>query len=218
MLMLSGLVEDYGVLQPEVYMRRSTKLLCAGAMVWLVAAACQAPPPAAPPAPAAPPPMAPAERGKYIVSTAGCHDCHTPWKLGANGLPENDMTRALSGHPAGAKLPPPPKLTDAWNFTASATFTAFYGPWGISYAANLTPDPNTGTGIWTEKQFVDAIRNGKHMGEASSRDILPPMPWPVYRNLTDDDLKAVYAYLRTVPPIANRVPDPVPPPDVAKMK
>jgi hypothetical protein len=65
---------------------------------------------------------------------------------------------------------------------------------------------------------MDAIRNGKHMGEASSRDILPPMPWPVYRNLTDDDLKAVYAYLRTVPPIVNRVPDPVPPPDVAKMK
>lgn len=137
--------------------------------------------------------------------------------MGPNG-PEPDLARALSGHPAEVKVTAPPKFTPGWGFAGNDTFTAFYGAWGISFAANLTPDQNTGTGIWTEKQFMDAIRNGKHMGEASSRDILPPMPWPVYRNLTDDDLKAVYAYLRTVPPIVNRVPDPVPPPDVAKMK
>ena len=198
-------------------MRRSMNLLLSSAAVLLVAAACQAPPPSAPPAPAAPPPPTPVERGKYIVSTAGCHDCHTPAKMGPNG-PEPDMSRALSGHPAEAKVPAPPKLSEAWNFAGFATFTAFAGPWGISYAANLTPDQNTGTGIWTEDNFVQAIRTGKHMGQASSRDILPPMPWPVYRNLTDADLKAIYAYLRTVPPIANRVPDPVAPPDVAKIK
>jgi hypothetical protein len=79
----------------------------------------------------------------------------------------------------------------------------------VSYAFNLTPDQNTGLGIWTEEMFVKAIRTGRHMGV--SRPILPPMPWQMYRNLTDDDLKAVYAYLRTVEPIHNRVPDPLPP-------
>lgn len=79
----------------------------------------------------------------------------------------------------------------------------------MSYAFNLTPDQNTGLGIWTEQMFVSAIRTGRHMGV--SRPILPPMPWQMYRNLTDDDLKAVYAYLRTVKPIHNRVPDPQPP-------
>ena len=193
-------------------------LLVSSTVMLLVAAACQAPPPPPPPAAAATPQPTPVERGKYLVTTSGCHDCHTPWKLGANGLPEPDMSRALSGHPAGVKLPAPPKLSDAWNFAGSATFTAFYGGWGISYAANLTPDQNTGTGIWTEENFVQALRTGKHMGVASSREILPPMPWPVYGQMNDADLKAIYAYLRTVPAISNRVPDPVPPPDVAKMK
>jgi hypothetical protein len=85
--------------------------------------------------------------------------------------------------------------------------TAWSGPWGISYPINLTPDEITGLGIWTEDMFVQAIRTGKHMGQ--SRPILPPMPWMDYAHLTDDDLKAVYAFLRTLPPISNRVPDPV---------
>ena len=191
-------------------MRHSFKVFSVAAGILLVAIACQQPaPPPPPPAPVAPQ-QSPVERGKYIVSTAGCHDCHTPWKMGEKG-PEPDMARALSGHPAEAKLPPPPKITEAWNFVGSATFTAFSGPWGISYAANLTPDQNNGTGIWTEEMFMQAIRTGKHMGQASSRDILPPMPWNVYRNFTDADLKAIYAYTRTLPPIANRVPEPVPP-------
>ena len=87
--------------------------------------------------------------------------------------------------------------------------TAWSGPWGISDAANLTPDPNTGTGIWTEDMFLRAIRTGKHWGQ--SRPIMPPMPWEVYRNMTDEDLKAIWAYLRTIPPIENRVPDYRPP-------
>jgi len=147
------------------------------------------------------------ERGKYIVSTAGCHDCHTPWKMGAKG-PEPDMTRALSGHPEDFKVPPPPKLGNGpWVWTAVGTNTAFAGPWGISYTANLTPDRLTGTGIWTEDIFVKTIRTGRHWGVA--RPILPPMPWPVYRNMTDEDLKSVFAYLRTVKPIRNQVPEPV---------
>ncbi len=149
-------------------------------------------------------------RGKYIVSTAGCHDCHTPWKMGPKG-PEPDMTLALSGHPESMKLPPPPKLGDGpWVWTASGTNTAFAGPWGVSYTANLTPDKLTGLGIWTEDIFVKTIRTGRHWGV--SRPILPPMPWSVYRNLTDEDLKSVFAYLRTIKPIKNQVPEPLPPP------
>jgi mono/diheme cytochrome c family protein len=153
------------------------------------------------------------ERGRYLVTGAGCNDCHTPLTMGPNG-PAPDMSRMLSGHPEAMKLPPPPAMapTDPWNWAGAATLTAFAGPWGISYAANLTPDQNTGLGIWTEEMFVDALRTGKHMG--TSRPILPPMPWMFYKEMTDDDLKSIYAYLQSVPAIANRVPDPViaPPP------
>ena len=149
-------------------------------------------------------------RGKYIVSTAGCHDCHTPWKMGPKG-PEPDMTLALSGHPEGMKMPAPPKLGNGpWVWTAAGTNTAFAGPWGVSYTANLTPDKLTGLGIWTEDTFVKTSRTGRHWGV--SRPILPPMPWSVYRNMTDEDLKSVFAYLRTIKPIHNQVPEPTPPP------
>ena len=149
-------------------------------------------------------------RGQYIVNTAGCHDCHTPWRVGPKG-PEPDMTLALSGHPESMKLPPPPKLGNGpWVWTAAGTNTAFAGPWGVSYTANLTPDRLTGIGIWTEDIFVKTIRTGRHWGV--SRPILPPMPWPVYRNMTDEDLKSVFAYLRTIKPIKNQVPEPLPPP------
>lgn len=146
-------------------------------------------------------------RGKYLVQFGGCSDCHTPVKMGPNG-PEPDLTRYLSGHPAEAQFPPPPKLGGPW-FAATGGFTAWAGPWGISYAFNLTPDNNTGIGIWTEDIFVKAMRTGRHYGVA--REILPPMPWRAVAGLSDEDLKAVFAFLRSVPPVHNRVPDPVPP-------
>jgi hypothetical protein len=153
----------------------------------------------------------PAERGKYLVNTMGCHDCHTPWKLGAEG-PEPDMTRMLSGHPEDVKMPAPPKHGDSpWAWSGAATNTAFAGAWGVSFTMNLTPDPETGLGRWTEQMFLDAIRTGRHEGRG--RPILPPMPIGVYRNATDADLKAIFAYLRTLPPIRNRIPQPVDPPE-----
>jgi mono/diheme cytochrome c family protein len=155
----------------------------------------------------APPPDAVA-RGKYIVSTAACHDCHTPFKLGPGG-PEPDMSRALSGHPQDLVMPPAPALALPWGMAAAATNTAWAGPWGVSFTANLTPDPETGIGKWSARNFRDTIRSGRHLGRG--RAILPPMPWPVYRNLTDADLDAVFAYLQTVPPIRNQVPKPLPP-------
>lgn len=146
--------------------------------------------------------------GRYLVTIMGCNDCHTPYRMGKTG-PEPDMTRMLSGHPEGMKLPPPPKLDAPWGMVGSLTNTAWAGPWGISYTSNLTPDQNTGIGIWTEDMFIRAMRTGKHMG--TSRAILPPMPWPWYGKMRDEELKAIFAYLKSIPPIENRVPDPTPP-------
>lgn len=153
-------------------------------------------------------PEARVARGKYLVDSIGCSDCHTPFRMGPNG-PEKDPDRFLSGHPAELKLPPAPPLDSAWIMTANATLTAFAGPWGVSYAMNLTPDVNTGIGIWTEDIFVRAIREGRHWGQ--SRPIMPPMPWQFFRNLTDEDLKSIFAYLRTIKPVVNRVPEYQPP-------
>src|SRR5688572_18801714 len=116
-------------------------------------------------APAAAPATASSELvggGRYLVTIMGCNDCHTPYKMGKTG-PEPDMTRMLSGHPEGMKLPPPPKLEGPWGMAATHTNTAWAGPWGISYTMNLTPDDNTGIGIWTEDMFIRAMRTGKHM-------------------------------------------------------
>jgi mono/diheme cytochrome c family protein len=153
------------------------------------------------------------ERGKYLVlGLGGCNDCHTPKKMGPRG-PELDTSRLLSGHPEASKLPPPPKLPPGpWIAVISGDLTAWSGPWGISYGTNLTPDETTGMGIWTEEMFIKALKTGRHMG--TSRPILPPMPWETFRNMSDEDLAAIYAYLRTIPPIKNRVPEAViaPPP------
>jgi hypothetical protein len=163
---------------------------------------------AAPAMAAQPAPADTLARGKYLVTTSGCNDCHTPWIMGAKG-PEPDMTRMLSGHPADDKLPPPPKASGPWIVAAAATNTAWSGPWGISYTANLTPDAETGLGKWTEKNFRDTIRTGRHMGRG--RQILPPMPIPMYKHFTDADLSAIYAYLQSIPAVKNRVPEPTPP-------
>jgi mono/diheme cytochrome c family protein len=172
---------------------------------------CSQPPPSQPatPAPAAAPAQSPAERGKVLVTVGGCHDCHTPKKIGPGG-PEPDMSRALSGHPEDTKVTAGFKTPKGSLYTIHTIdhLTAWSGAWGVSFAANLTPDPDTG---WTlpERMFLSAMKSGAHLG--SSRPILPPMPWQMYALLSDDDLKAIYAYLRTLPPIKNQVPNPIPP-------
>ncbi len=147
------------------------------------------------------------ERGKFLVEFGGCTDCHTPMVMTQNG-PRYDSTRYLSGHPSALKMPPAPKLEMPWMAAASATLTAWSGPWGISYSANLTPD-SSGMGVWTEDMFLQAMRSGKHWGV--SRPIMPPMPWETIGKLSDADLKAVYAFLQTIPSINNVVPDYEPP-------
>lgn len=152
-------------------------------------------------------------RGKYLVTIAACHDCHTPLKVGPNG-PEPDMIRMLSGHPESLVMPTAPTLPPGpWASSFAATNTAWSGPWGVSFTANLTPDPETGLGRWTLRNFKDTIRSGRHLGRG--RPILPPMPIPMYKQMTDADLEAVFAYLQSIPAINNRVPQPLPPPAVA---
>ena len=159
----------------------------------------------------------PVERGKYLTRVGGCNDCHTPKTFGPNG-PEYDMSKELSGHPAGDKIPAvPAKLAfgeGGFGTLTNTHLTAWIGPWGISYAMNLTPDKASGLGSWTEQMFIDAIRKGKHQG--TGRAILPPMPWNWYREMTDDDLKAVWAYLQSLPPLSNPIPDPTPPDKVPR--
>ena len=145
----------------------------------------------------------PVERGKYLVTIQDCNGCHTPW---IDGKP--DMTRMLSGHPESDKVTAMPKLPKGW-VGQSDDHTAWAGPWGVSFAANLTPDSSGFGETWTEELFISAIRSGKHMG--TSRPILPAMPWEMQAKMTDDDLKAVFAYLRTIPPIKNKVQDPIEP-------
>ena len=146
-------------------------------------------------------------RGKYLTTLGGCNDCHSPKVMTPHG-PEPDTTRLFSGHPQEEKLQNVIKTKD-W-LVMNNGFTAFVGPWGISYAANLSPD-DTGIKNWKLEQFITALRKGKYKGLENNRDILPPMPWQMYRHMTNDDLKAVFTYLQSVPPQKNLVPAPVPP-------
>jgi hypothetical protein len=154
------------------------------------------------------------ERGAYLVRTMGCNDCHTPWKLGPRG-PEPDMTRALTGHPSDLVMPPPPALPPGpWTWVAAGTNTAFAGPWGVSFTANLTPDPETGLGKWTEEMFIATMRTGRHEGKG--RPVLPPMPFSVVAQLNDEDIKSLFAYLQSLQPVRNRVPAPIDPPEAQR--
>lgn len=169
------------------------------------------------PAPAAETPASdPTKRGEYLVSILGCDDCHTPKMMTPQG-PAPDMSRRLMGHPADETFTADAaiqKLVDERHVAIfSPGMTGAVGPWGTTYSANLTPD-DTGIGPWTEAQFVKALREGKSKGLDGTRPIMPPMPIAVYRNLTDDDIKAIFAYLKTIKPISNVVPAPAlaPPP------
>jgi mono/diheme cytochrome c family protein len=154
-------------------------------------------------------------RGKYLVTVAACNDCHTPWKLTPQG-PAPDMDRMLSGHPEAMVLPPAPTMPEGpWQNAFAATNTAWAGPWGVSFTANLTPDRETGLGKWTVRNFTETIRTGRHLGRG--REILPPMPIPQYKNFTDDDLAAIFTYLQSIPAVKNRVPDPRPPAAMASV-
>jgi hypothetical protein len=160
------------------------------------------------PSSAAPASSVRVERGAYLVRAMGCNDCHTPLKMGPRG-PEPDMARALTGHPQDLVMPPAPAPSGPWIWHGAATNTAFAGPWGVSFTANLTPDKETGLGSWTVEMFIATMKTGRHQGKG--RQILPPMPYQVLGGLTDEDIRSVFAYLQSLPPVKNRVPAPVDP-------
>src|SRR5687768_12905984 len=136
------------------------------------------------------------DRGKYLVSITGCHDCHSPKTQGMTP----DPARLLSGRPSTTKMP---SKADS-EIHASLDFTAFYGPWGQTVASNLTPDPATGLPGrgYNEKTFIQAMRTGK---KPNGTAMQPPMPVEVYQNLSDDDLRSIWMYLQTLKPIRNAV-------------
>jgi hypothetical protein len=144
-------------------------------------------------------------RGKYLVTIQDCNGCHTPFT--AKGEP--DMSRMLSGHPQSVVVKAPRPPAGGWLVSINETNTAWSGPWGVSFTTNLTPDRQTGIGGWSEAAIIAAIRKGLKSG--SGRPLLPPMPWRMYAMASDADLKAIYAYLMSIPPIANRVPNALPP-------
>ncbi|MCZ6678342.1 MAG: c-type cytochrome [Candidatus Poribacteria bacterium] len=144
------------------------------------------------------------KRGKYLVdAVSACGQCHTPRK-GA----EFDMSMYLAGHPTNAVYPKYDfsMMRQGIFMLTAPTLTAFSGPYGTSFAANLTPHKGTGLGEWTEKMFIDAMRTGYHQGNKTNRKILPPMPIKnAYENMRDADLKAMWAYLQTIKPVKNEV-------------
>jgi hypothetical protein len=148
-------------------------------------------------------------RGEYLVTTTGCDDCHSPKKMGPNG-PEVIAETRLSGFPQNAQLPKLNISDVKKGFILFAPdLTAAVGAWGVSFAGNITSDA-TGIGNWTEENFIRAIRHGKLKGLENSRSLLPPMPWNQYRNMTDTDLKSIFAFLKTTKPVDNVVPAPKP--------
>lgn len=151
------------------------------------------------------------ERGKYLVGATGCNHCHSPKVMGPMG-PEVDTTKPLSGAPAANTVPSIPEgvlAPDKWGVITTMDLTTWAGPWGVSFARNLTPDKETGIGSWTEAMFIKALRTGKDMGEG--RPILPPMPWQDIGKMKTDDLKAMFAYLKSLKAIHNPIHDPIPP-------
>jgi len=153
--------------------------------------------------------------GEHLVTIAGCNDCHTPKKMTPMG-PVDDSTLMLSGHPE--KLPAPEvdrKAMESKGLVVTSDFTAWIGPWGITYSANLTPD-DSGTGKWTEDQFVYALRNSISKGLSGGRPLMPPMNMMPVKHMTDDELKAIFAYLKTVKPVKNNSVQPTPPALAAK--
>lgn len=149
------------------------------------------------------------KRGQYLVNTSGCHDCHSPKVFTPHG-PEPDPARLLSGHPSESPLPKVYKeaMKDWILFTPD--LTAIAGPWGVSFAANISSD-ETGIGNWSEEQFLRAIKEGRYKGLKGGRQLLPPMPWQVYRTMTDDDLKSIFTYLKSTTAVRNIVPAPISP-------
>lgn len=150
------------------------------------------------------------KKGEYLVNTIGCNDCHSPKRMGERG-PEVIPELMLSGYPGDRPLAKvnTDVFKNGWGLFNS-DLTSFVGPWGQSFAGNITSDP-TGIGNWTEEQFKKALTQGKFKGIDGGRMLLPPMPWTNWTNMKDEDVKAIFLYLKSTPPVRNIIPAPIPP-------
>ena len=150
------------------------------------------------------------KRGMQLVNEGRCNDCHTPTIESSEG-PVPDESRKLSGHPSDLVRPEIPSVdhnSKEWlDFVETLDSTVWVGEWGMTFSANLTPDPATGIGKWDEKVFVEIMKSGQHVN--LKRGIKPPMPWQDYAKLSDEDLISIFAYLSTLKPVSNAVPKPV---------
>lgn len=147
------------------------------------------------------------KRGQYLVNAVGCDDCHSPKTAGPDGFEIIEELR-FSGYPSERAILKTDTNTvkTGWMLFGN-DLTSAAGPWGMSFAANISSDA-TGIGNWTEGQFLKAIREGKYKGIDGSRPLLPPMPWFVYKNFSDDDIRSIFAYLKSTKPVHNVVPAP----------
>lgn len=145
------------------------------------------------------------QQGAYLVTILGCNDCHSSKRMGVQG-PELIPELMLSGFQSTNQLPPIPTdaLKNGWSLFYP-DLTAAVGPWGVSFAANLTPD-ETGIGNWSLEQFKIAIKKGKSKGLENGRPLLPPMPTQNYAHMKNEDVEAIYAYLMNIKPVKNIVP------------
>lgn len=147
------------------------------------------------------------KRGEYLVTIGGCDDCHSPKKMGARG-PEVDMEHRFSGFPANRPFPKfDSNMVKKGVVQFNEDLTSAAGPWGVTFSANLSSD-ETGLGKWNEAQFFKALREGKWKGLDNSRSLLPPMPWQGLGKMTDEDLRAVFTFLKSSKPVSNVVPGP----------
>lgn len=145
------------------------------------------------------------QRGEYLVTIMGCNDCHSPKEMGPQG-PEVIADLMLSGYPAARPFQKvEPELIEKGWILFNADLTAAAGPWGVSFAANLTSD-QTGIGNWTEENFKRALKEGKYKGLEGFRMLLPPMPWSNFAVISDEDISAIFQYLKSTKPVSNVVP------------
>lgn len=131
-------------------------------------------------------------RGQYIFTAVQGCVCHAPRN------PDGGLNTSL--YLAGAPSNPP-----AVGHPATVGWTT--RRWKKVYAKNITPDPESGIGNWSEADFMAAMKTGR---TPDGRILDPVMPWPRFQALTDSDLKAIWAYLKTLKPIKNRPPENVP--------
>lgn len=156
------------------------------------------------------------KRGEYLVGIMGCQDCHSPKRIGTQGpevIPELHLSGYPSDRPVGNVVPE--ALKSGW-MLFGPDGTSAVGPWGISFAANLTSDA-TGIGNWSYEQFKTALTQGKSKGLPTARPLLPPMPWVNYTHMAEEDIKAVFAYLKSTPPVSNAVPAPIAPDKLSQL-